>query len=78
MTSLPLIPADDSSADDTPLPLIVAKRWNFPLAHIKNTIGVYYAIQDWMRGLTGEADTRKMWSYFKKQATWNQDRKSVV
>lgn len=72
MTNLPLIPDTDSNVDDTPLPLIVAKRWNFPLAHVETENGLYYAIQDWMRGLTGETDTRKMWSYFKRQAAWEQ------
>jgi hypothetical protein len=33
---------------------------------------MYYAIQDWMRGLTGENDTRKIWSYFKNQPIWSQ------
>lgn len=72
MTNLPLIPDTDSNVDDTPLPLIIAKRWNFPLAHVETENGLYYAIQDWMRGLTGETDTRKMWSYFKRQAAWEQ------
>jgi hypothetical protein len=72
MSNLPLIPDDVLNEDDTPLPLIVAKRWNFPLAHTQTAEGTYYAVQDWMRGLTGETDTRKMWSYFKKQAAWKQ------
>lgn len=61
-----------SQPEDTPLPLIVANRWNFALAHVQTADGTYYAVQDWMRGLTGEADTRKMWSYFKKQSAWQQ------
>lgn len=71
MSNLPVISDSTSNADDTPLPLIVAKRWGFPLAHVETADGVYYAVQDWMRGLTGENDTRKMWSYFKKQAAWS-------
>jgi hypothetical protein len=69
--NLPLLPDEPLSADDTPLPLIVAKRWNFPLAHLQTENGMYYAVQDWMRGLTGEDDTRKIWSYFKKQPAWS-------
>ena len=65
MTQLPLI-TPDSGNDNTPLPLIVAKRWNFPLAHIQTDDGLVYAVQDWMRGLSGEEDTRKIWSKFKK------------
>jgi hypothetical protein len=72
MTNLPMLPDDDAQADNTPLPLIVAKRWNFPLAHIQREDAMYYAVQDWMRGLTGENDTRKIWSYFKKQSVWSQ------
>jgi len=70
MTQLPLIPKMPVDDDNTPLPLIVAKRWNFPLAHHQTDEGTYYAIQDWMRGLTGESDTRKIWGYFKKQDVW--------
>jgi hypothetical protein len=72
MTILPMVPEHDSGSDDTPLPLLVAKKWDFPLAyHIVN--GKYmYAIQDWMRGLLGEEDIRKIWNKFKAQKTWDQ------
>lgn len=54
MSNLSLPFNDDSSTvDDTPLPLIVAKRWKFPLAHVKTKDGVFYAAQDWIRGLIG-------------------------
>jgi hypothetical protein len=66
MTDLPII-ANDTSNSDEPLPLIVAKRWNFPLAHIKNEDGNFYAVQDWMRGLTGENDTRYLLASLRKQ-----------
>jgi hypothetical protein len=65
MTQLPIL-FDDDSKDNTPLPLIVAKRWNFPLAHVQTDKGMVYAIQDWMRGLSGENDTRYLQSKFKK------------
>jgi hypothetical protein len=65
MTQLPLI-TDDGGNDNTPLPLIVANRWNFPLAHIQTDNGMFYAVTDWMRGLTGDEDIRKILSAFKK------------
>lgn len=75
MTNLPFLSGADSLTDDTPLPIIVAKRWDFPLAHIETGNGVYYAIQDWMRGLTGEDNTRYLLSKFKitdaGQQMWN-------
>jgi len=62
-----MFPEHDSENDDTPLPLLVAKKWGFPLAfHIVE--GKYlYAIQDWVRGLFGEDDIRHIWAKFKKQ-----------
>jgi hypothetical protein len=75
MTNLPLLPDETFSADDTPLPLIVAKRWNFPLAYVQTEEGMYYAVQDWMRGLTGEDNTRYLLAKFKKtdagKQMWN-------
>jgi hypothetical protein len=72
MTILPMFPEHDSGSDDTPLPLLVAKKWDFPLAfHIVDG-NYYYAIQDWVRGILGEEDIRKLWNYFKKQKTWEQ------
>lgn len=75
MTTLPTIPSSSPDSDNTPLPLIVAKRWNFPLVYVETDRGNVYAIQDWMRGLTGENDTRYLLSKFKKthagQQMWN-------
>jgi hypothetical protein len=65
MTNLPMFPQSTSN-DDTPLPLIVAKRWNFPLAHISSENGKFYAVQDWMRVLSSENETRYLWAQFKK------------
>jgi hypothetical protein len=72
VTTLPLFPEHEAQGDDTPLPLLVAKKWNFPLAfHIVE--GKYmYAIQDWLRGLTGLKNNNATWGYFKKQDAWNQ------
>lgn len=65
MTQLPLI-ADSNEDEQQPLPLIVAQRWNFPLAHVQTENGMVYAVQDWMRGLSGEKDVRRLWDMFKK------------
>jgi hypothetical protein len=71
MTQLPFMP-DSEETEQTPLPLIVAQRWNFPLAHVQTENGIVYAIQDWMRGLSGEEDVRQLWNVFKKTEAGNQ------
>jgi len=50
-----------SSDDDRPLPLIVATKWNFPLAHLEVDGQLFYAVQDWLRGLTGTQKISRMW-----------------
>jgi hypothetical protein len=72
MTNLPMFPDDSQTDNNTPLPLIVAKRWNFPLAYHQTEEGTYYAVQDWIRSLTGEEDIRKSLTYLKKQEVWVQ------
>jgi len=72
MTTLPLPFEDDFNAqnrDDTPLPLIVAKRWDFPLAHVQTDEGMYYAVQDWIVGLQGGTTTKasRTWKEFRVQ-----------
>lgn len=53
MTSNPLAQFDHS---DDPLPLIVARQWNFPLqVHVRKR-AYYYAVQDWIAGLARDAD----------------------
>jgi hypothetical protein len=64
-TLFPVISDGDDSS--LPLPLIVAQKWNFPLAHVQTPDGYFYAVQDWIRGLTGESDVRKSQSWMKKQ-----------
>jgi hypothetical protein len=64
MLDLP-IPSEDTP-EQLPLPLIVAKRWNFPLAHVETENGPVYAIQDWMRGILG-GDVRKLLNYTRRQ-----------
>ncbi|MBZ0305473.1 MAG: hypothetical protein K8I82_05335, partial [Anaerolineae bacterium] len=73
----PILPLD-FTPDDTPLPLIVAKRWGFSLAYHKTESGVFYAVQDWMRGLSGEENIRNLWSMFKKTAAGQQMLNSIV
>jgi len=53
-----------NSDDDRPLPLIVAERWNFPLQHHFMEGQYWYAVLDWIAGLTAEDmdKTRKMWA----------------
>lgn len=70
MPDLPRLLDEATDADDTPLPLIVANRWDFPLSYVESEEETLYAVQDWMRGLTGGNDIRKMWGYFKRQAAW--------
>jgi hypothetical protein len=77
MTNLPMFP-ESASNDDTPLPLLVAKRWNFPLAHVETEKGMFYAVQDWMRGLSGEENTSNLWSMFKKTDAGKQSVNSIV
>lgn len=67
MTNLPMFPERSSGDDDTPLPLLVAKKWDFPLAFHIVEGQYYYAVQDWVRGLFGEEDIRHIWAKFKKQ-----------
>lgn len=66
MTNLPLFPESDPTSNDTPLPLEVAKRWQFPLAFHIVEGKHYYSIQDWLRGLYGDHNTRSIMSNFKK------------
>src|SRR5690242_19752580 len=71
MTSVPILFDDSITDDDTPLPLIVAKRWNFSLAHVQTDNGMYYAIQDWIVGLQGGTTTKAAltWKEMKKTQT---------
>ncbi|MBZ0282968.1 MAG: hypothetical protein K8L97_19670 [Anaerolineae bacterium] len=51
-----------SGDDDRPLPLIVATKWNFPLAHLEVDGQLFYAVQDWLRGLTGTEEVFRIWN----------------
>jgi len=77
MTNLPMFPEHNSENDNTPLPLLGAKKWGFPLAfHIVD--GQYlYAIQDWVRGLLGEEDIRYVLSKLKQHKSLKEMWKSL-
>lgn len=77
MKQLSLIPDTDDN-EQTPLPLIVAQRWNFSLAHVQTDSGMMYAVQDWMRGLSGEENVRNLWAMFKKTDAGKQMLNSIV
>jgi hypothetical protein len=44
-----------------PLPIQVSHKWNFPLAYVEIEGEIYYAVQDWIRGLIGIQDVRQIW-----------------
>ena len=51
-----------------PLPLEVALKWQFDLAYHIDDEGLYwFAIQDWLRGLTQKDDVRMAWAKMQKQ-----------
>jgi hypothetical protein len=77
MKQLPLIP-ENTENEQSPLPLIVAQRWNFPLAHVQTENGMVYAVQDWMRGLSGDEDIRQLWNVFKKTVAGKQMSNSTL
>jgi hypothetical protein len=58
--------------DDTPFPLLAAKRFKFPLAYHESGAEVYYAIQDWVRGLMGKQDVRSNLSQLKHHGHWEE------
>ena len=57
------------SQDQRQLPLIVAEKWGFPLAFVETEDGVFYAIQDWIKGLTASDDVRKIWNDIQRKTT---------
>jgi hypothetical protein len=68
-TLVPVIPdADDNSLT---LPLIVAQKWSFPLAHTQTDEGTFYAVQDWIRGLTGDKEVKKILANMRTQKSFS-------
>jgi len=68
----------DSEKDDLPLPLIVAEKWEFPLAHMEIEGQLFYAVQDWLRGLTGSDNIRRIWSDMQRADDFSQMYDSIV
>jgi hypothetical protein len=66
MTTLPMFTDSFSDRDDTPFPLLIAKRFDFPLAYHERGDEIYYCIQDWVRGLTSVKDVRQLLSMMKR------------
>ncbi len=53
---------DEDSADDlSPLPLIIAEKWDFPLAYAETEYGIVYAVRDWIAGLAGTSNPKQAW-----------------
>lgn len=71
MSSLVSVPLN-SADKDLPLPIIVAKKWNFPLAYHVEPDGYFYAIQDWIAGLIQAENVRKIWSDIKRKGRLTQ------
>src|SRR5947209_3996761 len=67
-TSSPIsIPVHDPN-DKRPLPEIIAEHYGFPLAFADDTDGNrYYAVQDWIRGVTNTADPGDSWKHMKRR-----------
>lgn len=53
--------------ENLPLPLIVAQKWNFPLAYVIEEGIYFYAIQDWIGGLTNVAKPSTVWYDLKRE-----------
>jgi hypothetical protein len=68
----------DSQDKETPLPLIVAQKWDFPLASVRIDEETFYAIQDWIRGLTHAENPNRIWSDLKRSVKQIQMYDSIV
>jgi hypothetical protein len=67
MTPLKSIEPIGNHGDNRPLPLIVAEKWSFPLAHRETEQGLYFAVQDWLRGISSVDNVRLIWAKMKDQ-----------
>jgi hypothetical protein len=54
---------------NTPLPLIVAEQWDFPLQIHHRDGEIWYSIQDWIRGLIDTDEARKIWNDLQRRET---------
>jgi hypothetical protein len=56
--------------DKRPLPEIIAEHYGFPLSYLDHYDGKrYYAVQDWIAGVTQVANPRMFWSNMKRRLT---------
>lgn len=75
MTQLTLF-GDDAFDDPRPMPLRAAEQFRFDLQTCELPDGtLYYAVQDWVRGITGKNDTRSFIANIKRRdaqmlSTW--------
>jgi hypothetical protein len=72
MSDLPVLPDLSDQNDARPLPLIVAEKWNFPLAYVKTENVILYAVQDWIRGLTSAKEVKTIWADIKRRTNLSQ------
>jgi DNA-damage-inducible protein D len=65
-TYLP-IPLPEETNDKRPLPEIIADHYGFALAYHDADDGRFYAVQDWIRGLSETPDVSKFWDNMKRR-----------
>jgi hypothetical protein len=54
--------------DARPLPIIVAEKWSFKIAHLVLDETYLYSIQDWIKGLTQVKSARSIWADIKRRS----------
>lgn len=66
---LDIIAQESAHADNRPLPLIVAEKWGFALAHVQENNGFWFAVQDWLIGILGidARNATKIWADTRKK-----------
>ncbi len=59
-----IVSSDENSLDSRPLPLIVAEKWGFKLAHVIDDDVYWFAVVDWAIGLlqTDAQGAAKIWN----------------
>ena len=63
--------SNESLDPSTPLPLHVARLWNFPLQCYQLEDQEYFSIKDWIVGLTGSTRPGHTWENFKNRHKGN-------
>jgi hypothetical protein len=54
-------------SSDRPLPLIIASQYEFPLQHHIIDGEYFYAVQDWINGVSGTDNARQVWADMKRR-----------